>query len=71
MKEKRRINERRNKKAEGAEDENRRQLKRTRQQQKEENAEGEQEGSGLRSGKIREINPVELSLSSRRRDAPD
>ena len=53
------------------EDENKRQLKRTRQQQKQENAEEKQEGSKLRSGKIRKINSVELSLSSRRRDAPD
>ena len=36
-----------------------------------ENAEEKQEGSRLRSSKIRKINPVELRLSSRRRDAPD
>ena len=59
------------KKAEGMEDENKRQLKRTRQQQKQENAEEKHEGSKLRSGKIRKINSVELSLSSRCRDAPD
>ena len=59
------------KKVAEAENEDRRQLKRTRQQQKQENAEGEQECSRLRSGKIRKITPVELSLSSRCRDAPD
>ena len=51
------------------EDENKKQLKRTRQQQKQENAEEKHEGSKLRSGKIRKINSVELSLSSRCRVA--
>ena len=59
------------KNAEGEDDKRRKQLKRTRQQQKQENAEEQQEDSKLRSGKIRKISPVERSLSSRCRDAPD
>ena len=46
-------------------------VKRTRQQQEREYPEEQQEERKLRSGKIRKINPVERSLSSRCRDAPD
>ena len=49
----------------------RRQLKRTRQQQKQENEAEEQDCSKLRSGKLRKTNPVECSLSRRCLDAPD
>ena len=66
-------NEQKNKqrKTEGKEYESGKHLKRTRQQQKLENAEEKQEDSKLRSGKIRRTNLVERSLSSRCRDAPD
>ena len=46
-------------------------IKRTRQQQEREYPEEQQEERKLRSGKIRKVNPVERSLSSRCRDAPD
>ena len=49
----------------------RRQLKRTRQQQKQENEAEEQDYSKLRSWKLRKNNPVERSLSRRCLDAPD
>ena len=59
------------KNAEGEDNEYRKQLKRTRQQQKQKYPEEQQEERKLRSGKIRKTNPVERSLSSRCRDAPD
>ena len=65
------VRKNKQRKTEGKEYESGKQFNRTRQQQKLENAEDKQEDSRLRSGEIRKTNLVELSLSSRYRDAPD